>query len=272
MRAISSVVDVAVFLLLVSAAVGTLTLAHDGGGERVTVDDRANLLATSTADIEYGLGGADRRAHGTVAWLLGRAAVANAAIDGTELSTRHAGYERRVRNATRRMLGPANRTTVVVRWDPYRGAPVDGTLRVGARPPAGADVTVATVTVPSPAPSVGATEVRREGGGFDGVGTAAARATVRALLPESRAAIPTRTEAPATVVTATRFRTLAAATGTDVDGPLARGNVSLARHRLVAGLADRFERDMRERFASPDEAARAIRVGTVRLTLRRWEA
>jgi hypothetical protein len=272
MRAISSVVDVAVFLLLVSAAAATLTLVPDGEPEPVVVDEQADLLASSTADVEYTLEGADREAHGTVAGLLARAVVANASIDGRELSGGHGRFVDEVVAATRRTLGPVNRTQLLVSWVPYRGDPVRGTVRVGADPPGGRDVTVATLSVPAPTPprqERAAARVREAG--FSGVASVAARATVGVLLPESRATLHSARHSPAATVASRRFRALASATDATVEGPLSRGNVSAANARIVDGLATRFEADMRERFDTPEAAADAVRVGTVRLTLRRWE-
>ena len=66
MRAISTVLDVALFVLLVSAAVGTLTLAGPPTKADSSVDETADVLATSTLSVEYELRGQTRHAHGTV--------------------------------------------------------------------------------------------------------------------------------------------------------------------------------------------------------------
>jgi len=269
-RGISTVLDVTLFLLCLSTAVVTLALAPAGGDEAVTVDDRAAVLATTTADIEYSLGAETRRAHGTVAVLLARGAVANATVDGRPLSESDEDFVRRVRETARERLGPANRTQVLARWYPYRGAPVSGTVTVGTRPPPAVDVTVATVTVPAPAPAVRDRATSVADGGFDAVAGLAGRATTRALLPAGPAALPVGGRPPATVATTARVRGLAAATGRSVSRALSRRNVSRVRAVLSQGLADRFAADMRERFGSPEAAARAIRAGTVEITLRRW--
>ncbi len=272
MRAISTVVDVTIFLLFVSAAVAVLTVAPGPDREPVAVDDRAALLASTTADVEYTLRASNRSAHGTVASLLARGAVANATIDGRPLSAGEDDYLDEVSNATHRTLGPANRTQVLVRWEPYRDAPVRGTVRVGADPPPGRDVTVATISVPAPvAAGVDSGDIRSTDG-FHGVASVAARATAAALLPSGHAELPSGRESPASVVGAARLGTLADATGVSVDQPLARGNVSAARERVVAGLTARYERDMRKQFDTPRAAADAVSAGTVRITVRRWES
>lgn len=277
MRAISTVVDVTVFLLFVSAAVATLTVAPDPTAdpdpEPDVADDQAALLAATTADVEYTLRASDRTAHGTVASLLARAAVANATIDGRPLSAGQQDYLDGVSEVTRQTLGPTNRTQVLVRWEPYRGAPVRGTVCVGTRPPSGRDVTVATISVPAPVDSgVGQHESGPTNDGFHGVASVVARATADALLPAGHATLPSGRVSPASAVGFARLRTLADATGVSVARPLAQGNVSAARERVVVGLTERYERDMRERFETPGEAADAISAGRVRITLRRWES
>ena len=273
MRGISTAVDVTVFLLLVSASVATLALVPDPEPRDVTVDDRANVLGSVTADLEYRLRGSDRRSHGTVASLLARGAVANATIDGRSLAPERDTYLEQARSVASRVLGPANRTRAVVRWTPYRGSPVRGAVQIGPAPPPRRDVSVATLTVPVPNPSTGgSTEARPPPDSFRDTASIAARKTVDALLPESRATLPSNHASPARLVASSRLRTLADATNVSVAGPLSRGNVSLARRRILEGLADRFESDMRARFETPEEAAARLRVETARITLRRWES
>ncbi|ESS07596.1 MAG: hypothetical protein A07HB70_00137, partial [uncultured archaeon A07HB70] len=61
----------------------------------------------------------------------------------------------------------------------------------------------------------------------------------------------------------------AALTGADV-GEVDHTRVDAANRRLAAALAARFERDMAARFESPGAAAAAVRVGEVRIVVRRW--
>jgi hypothetical protein len=272
MRGISTAVDVTVFLLLVSASVTTLALVPDPEPRAVTVDDRANVLGSVTADIEYQIRGSDRRSHGTVASLLARGAVANATIDGRPLAFEHDAFLERIRKVASRALGPDNRTQVVVRWTPYRGSPVGGAVRIGPAPPPRRDVTVATLTVPVPSPSTGGrAQTRSNTDSFRDSASVAARGTVDALLPGGRATLPSNPVSPARVVASSRFRTLADATNVSVAGALSRDNVSLARRRVIGELTDRFAADMRARFEAPEEAAATLRVDTARITLRRWE-
>jgi hypothetical protein len=271
MRGISTVLDVAICLLLISAAVGTLALAPAGGADAVTVDEQANRLAATTADLEYTYGGSDRRAHGTVASLLARAALANVTVDDQPVTAGPTTFGEQLRSITRARVDAINRTQVVVCWEPYRGAPLRGTYRLGPSPPPHVDVSVGTVLVPTPAPAVRAAAQSRTGSGYREVATVVARATVETLLPESRLVRSAAPGTPQSERTMARMQTLAAETGASAEESLSADDITRTRTRLVDRLTGQFARDMRERFASPSAAAAAIRTGTVRVVVRRWE-
>lgn len=85
MRAISTVLDASLCLLLVSASALTLAATPPGAGDAGTAatdpdtaDETAELLATSTALVTYDAGFRNRTAHDTLAGLLASAAVADA--------------------------------------------------------------------------------------------------------------------------------------------------------------------------------------------------
>lgn len=271
MRGISTVLDVAVFLLLVAAAVGTLTAVQPPADTDTSADETAEVLASSTLSVEYDIGGETRRAHGTAGTLLARAAVANATLDGEELSSADADFRETVRRETRARLAAPNRTQVLVEWVPYRGGPMGGRVTVGPDPPGGVDVHAATVTVPAPVPASKAVARNRSDGGYEPVARAVAAAVADGLLPATRVDASIYRESPAAVTTSSRYRTIAAETDVPVRDPLARGAVGEAHQRAVDGLADLFASDMRRRFDSPGAAAEAVRTGTVRITVRRWE-
>lgn len=270
MRAISTVLDVAVFLLLLSASVWTVAMIPDFQTEHVTVDDTATVLGTTTAQIEHDVRGSERQAHGTLAVLLGRAAVANSSLDGESLAPSRGDFGGHVCSTTRARIAEPNRTHVSVNWEPYHGAPLRGTVSVGPAPPPAADVTVATLAVPSPA------ETRQEDAlgvaddGYRAVASVVASAVAETLLPDSRMEASASRQSPTAVVSSTRFRAFSAGLDVSVDSLLAEGGVSTARNRVSQALADRFAADMRERFATPGRAARAVRVRTIEVVIRRW--
>lgn len=84
-RAISSVLDVTVFLLLVSAAVGLFVYEMDRTSPtEQDASEIATVLTTTTETITYDPGGAteERSDHGSLAQLLATAAVLNTTVDG----------------------------------------------------------------------------------------------------------------------------------------------------------------------------------------------
>ncbi len=272
MRAVSTVLDVAVFLLLVSAAIGTVVLADPPEQTDSRAEETAEVVASSTLSIEYGLGGQTRRAHGTIGELLARAAVANATFGGESLSSMEGDFLKEVETETSTRLVAPNRTQIVARWLPYRGGPLQGRTVVGPEPPDGIDVHSATVTVSVPVPASHERAVNVTGDGYDAVARPVAVAVADGLLPDNRVDASVFRESPATSATIHRYEAIAEATGTGVSGLLDSGSVGTAHTHIVAGLARTFAADMRDRFDTPTAAAEAVQTGTVRITVRRWGA
>ncbi len=289
-RAISTVVDVSLCLLLVSAAIGTLALPqavpgtpHDGPDPSATVE----ALATGTVSVAYeletghleapvdhasGAGEAERVAHGSYAELLAEAAVENATLHGRALSGASDGFERRVataiRNATRATGG---RTRVTATWAPYPGAPTRGVASAGPRPPREASVAAATLTVPSRfrATRERARRMARRDG-YPGVARALARATIAGWFPPQDARLALRGDHPVDALLTRRYRRTATGLGTSVADPVRAVEPRRANARLTTTLARRYETDLRKRFDSPAAAARAVRIGEVRVVVATW--
>ncbi|WP_328765105.1 DUF7284 family protein [Haloarcula rubra] len=286
-RATSTVVDVTVFLLLIGAAATAVVgaVAVDTPETANPAADTAELLATSTASVEYALdppgrppewtanatASHQRTAHGTVAELLGEAAMSGVTVHGKRLSTAGIGFERAVEATTReRLAGSGRQTSVRVRWEPYPGAPVRATARVGERPPPSADVRTATLGVASPMPNAtsGARRGAREAG-YRGVAIVVASAVVDGLFPPSQTRLALRGDYPGERLMATRYRRMGRLTDA---GRLPLGSRSVAdlNARLTVHLADGLAADMRGRFDSPVAAARAVQTERVHITVRTW--
>lgn len=286
-RATSTVVDVTLFLLFVGAAAAAVV--HGATVEPPATSnparEGAELLATSTASVDYALDPAGRppnwttnatashrrTAHGTVAELLGEAAMSRVRIDGQRLSRAGHRFESAVANRTRERLRDWNHhSSVRASWMPYRGAPVNATMRVGERPAPSADVRTATLTVPSPADSVRAEAGRAaDRKGYDGVARVVARAVVEGLFPPEAARLSLESEYPSKRLTKTRYLRAGGVLGA---GELAVRSAETERlnDALTAALAGAFERDMRERFDSPADAASTVDTGTITVTVRTW--
>ena len=272
MRAISTVLDVALFVLLVSAAVGTLTLAGPPTKADSSVDETADVLATSTLSVEYELRGQTRHAHGTVGTMLAKAAVADATVRGRSLSGVNETFTETVRAETRGLLRAPNRTQIVTRWSPYRDALLRGTLTIGPQPPDGVDVHSATLTVSVPVPASHERATTGAADGYEAVARPVATAVTDGLFPDNRVDASVFRESPTSIATSTRFRRIDHELDADVTAPLAGGSVGVAHDRVTTGLTDAFARELQARFDTPDAAAETVQTGTVHITVRRWEA
>ncbi|MEF8813059.1 MAG: hypothetical protein V5A55_04495 [Halovenus sp.] len=278
MRAISTVLDVTVCLLLLSAAVFVLALPVTEPSPERGADETAAVLSTTTVDLVYPLsaerfrgetgfeiGGEaarERQRHGTLAGLAGRAALASVVVDGEQVAPESAAFREEVA-AELAAVTPA-RTFVTVHWEPYQEAAVSGRVEAGSEPPAGADVQAATRRVPLPALAV-----EPDGATFQEVATAVARSLVTALVPETAGARP-MDDPPLVASTIHRYEALAG----DLDARAAYlgGDVQLLVRAATTGLADSVAADLRERFESPSVAAAAVTAGYAWLTVERWES
>ncbi|WP_267642522.1 DUF7284 family protein [Haloarchaeobius amylolyticus] len=292
-RGVSTVLDVSLCLLLVSASVLVLTTAQaPTAPDPTSADHAAELLGSTTATVEYSLapgatradqsvvpfpdteGAAfDRQAHGSLADLLARAAVANATVDGRPISQAGDGFEGAVENATRRRLaGLDHEWQVVATWRPTGHgpgpgpAPVWGRVTVGTSPPRTADVHAASLRV-AVEPGI---EASTAAGDWDRVGYRTAATTVRTLFPPDRSHLALLGEYPTDRLTAYRYRRAAGLLGTDLDGTLEEADTHRANQRLAAALAPRVEQALRSRYDSPAAAGSAASPGTVVVTVRTW--
>lgn len=271
-RGISTVVDVVLFLLLVSTAIVTVTLPSAAPGAP-DADESMQLLATTTASVEYELGSgsgtptgeptARRSTHGTLAALAARAAVADATVAGRPLSPTSESFVRAVRAQIRERIGP--RTQVHARWRPYESSPIHGTVIIGPEPSPAADVTARVLRVPvggaarpTEPPPVG-TRVSR---------TVAERLTAQ-LLPATSAEVP-RVDGPVRRDLRRRYRLLAGDRAETVTGLFEAGNISAATALTQGALGERIRTDLRREFDSPAVAARAVETTAVTVTVRRW--
>lgn len=280
----STVLDGLLCLLLVSAAVVTVTTAtpQEPTGEGDAADV-ASTLATTTATVNYTLtprfgttsveapraGDAfDRTAHGTLAELLARAAVARITIGDERLW--HARDEF-VRAVVRAVGGAvrANHTRITVVWQPYPDSSIGGRLVVGSRPPPDRPVHAATIEVPSgfPTRDRAIRRAARNGGG-DGVADATADSIVSGLFPPTRTRIAASGASPSAALVRHRYYRASARVGMTPPEGLGDGGAEAANDRLEAALSERIARDLRTTNAPV--AADAIRPDRVRIVVRTW--
>lgn len=285
----STVLDAALCLLLVSAGVAAFATvdAAEPPGRHAAADADAETLSTATATVNYTLAPGARRAtgtgvsfpdtngpefertvHGPLAGLLADAALGRVTVGGERLTHARADLVSGVRSAVAAAVGGAE-TQVVADWRPYPGAPVGGRVTVGADPPPDADVNAARVAVGR---GEGIERARAERAAERGYGPLArllADRTVTTLFPPGAMRFALGADYPVSALVRHRYRRAADLTGVEL-GRLDRGRVTRANARIERALAERFERDLRGGYDSPVAAARAVRVGEVRVVVRRW--
>ncbi|RQH01289.1 DUF7284 family protein [Natrarchaeobius oligotrophus] len=193
-RGISTVVDVSLCLLLITASIAVITvfLAADLDRHDPTIaDETAQTLATSTTTVEYSIQSVERRDdtgvfddatydadrydrvhHGPLAQLLGAAAISDAGIDGDPFSEVGVEFREAVdANVRSELIGAHDHIHVIARWEPYESASIRGETAAGDRPPADADVSTVTFTVASGFPETPDDELEGtydvENGSFD---------------------------------------------------------------------------------------------------------
>ena len=288
-RGISTVLDVATCLLLITAAVGVLLAAPttDPTDDRRSAPAVADALTTSTAHVEYDAGPADREsapsypsadgayersAHGTLAELLVAAAIADGRIDGTRVVPGHE-FGSRVETATGARIGDAvdDDARVDARWEPYPDAPVGGAAVVGTEPPPDADVETATATVSPPARCrTHLTERIARHHGYGGLARHLSTCAVRAWFPPEATGDALRGQPPAPALVEHRYRRAGEALEVDVADPVATRDVETANDRLITALARVLAADLRQRYETPESAADATTVDEVVITVRTW--
>lgn len=282
-RAVSTVVDVALCLLLLSAAVGILLGASPPDE---SVDDRphetATIVGTTTGEVEYESETGERIVRrGTLAELLAAAAVANTTIDGDG----PLGNERFVAavsefveheldaNAVGTDRYRDTRFQVRAVWLPRENCGVRGTVTAGAEPPDDVDVHVATFDIP-----VGTSEAsvdRRPDGSGTGHNNnrtsprerpdsaALANATVDLWFPRaSKRPLAANRSAPMVQARYERTQSLLVDRSRRVD-PVE--NTTVAERRIGNALADRYDRAEND-GETPDPG-----VGAVELVIRVWK-
>ncbi|GAB7018724.1 DUF7284 family protein [Halostagnicola bangensis] len=193
-RGVSTVVDITLALLLISASVLLIGFHLDSSDEPVP-DDRADQvlqsLSATTSSVLYDiteengagvstlesenfeppgdLDSAERESvyevttYGSSIGLLADAALANLRIDGSQRFTYGDAYEDAVDHSIRGThVGGEHHFYAVATWAPYDGSSLNGTATAGRQPPSTGDVSSASTTVTSGVPELGPEELARE--------------------------------------------------------------------------------------------------------------
>lgn len=258
-RGVSTVLDVAVCLVLVGAAVATLATAPaaDEASRQPDADGTAARLATVTAPVSAADHGT---VHDTLAGHIATASVANATASSGPLH--ETSYPASVRDATANATD--DRTFVTATWSPYPGSPLGGEATAGREPPTHAETAATVIEVDSGVAPPEAT------GTIDALAAELAAAYVRWLFPPERTDARLRDGRTADR-TADRYRTAASALDATVEEHVAESAVARANEELAEALAERLEDDIRRRYGTASAAADDVTIDTVEIVVRRWE-
>lgn len=185
-RGISTVMDVSLALLVISATVLLIGLYLYGDDRSIDAergDQAIQTLSGSTVTITYNVSTPNESGHaatdsenydlpenldpaetgelyeittyGSAMDLLGEAALTSLTIDGTDLFAYSDDVERSVEGATQsRLVGSEGSIYAVGTWEPYRGAAINATASAGTPPPSTTDVSSASDTVSGNVPAV----------------------------------------------------------------------------------------------------------------------
>ncbi|NHN40930.1 hypothetical protein G9C85_04675 [Halorubellus sp. JP-L1] len=170
-RAVSTVVDVALALLLVTASIATMVVflgEDDQPTETRNPDELAQTLSATTITAEYSLESLEnsdqfedeeyyeysRRNHGTAVELVADATVRSVTFDTpgdrTPLNEGSEPYVEAVEaGVNERVTGTNENAHVVALWRPYNRSDIQGRIEAGPTPPGDADVSTTTIRVDS---------------------------------------------------------------------------------------------------------------------------
>lgn len=296
-RAVNTVADVSLAIVLVTAAIALVAAAPEdapASHDQAEADQTAEVLSTATLSVPYALDpvvaatapdrGYDetelrRASHGTVATLVADAAVASlTGPDGQRLSPMGEVYEDAIDTRFEaRLVGSNFETNVTAIWEPYDGTTLRGTATVGEPVPPTAEYSSVRLTVPSGFESVGSDAANESG--FESVATRVADTLLEGYQPPLSTKRALESSGLERELAVFRYRQLARLIdGTapddrrlrrDID-PDAASPTQLNRY-LSIHLADQIEANLRATYDSAEAAADAVSTGTVTVIVRTWE-
>lgn len=285
-RGISTVLDVALALVLVTTSIGVIGIylhEEQTAYEPDVAGQTAESLTGSTVSITISRSSARntdafpseefsenfddpitdsdlrRVSHGSASGQLADAALASVEINGNVVTNVGESVEAGVAGPMLANLAGASRDAfVVATWEPYDGARISGAGTVGGPPPVDRDLSSATITVPSGLPELSDEEVAKafRSDGRSGVATLVATAIVDGYLPPEDAQRALEGQGVERAMTVYRYERFAAGIGPSVDfvdsvdeeSDISRlgADAESANEQLIAGLAAVIESDLEE--------------------------
>lgn len=323
-RAVSTVLDVGLALIFLSVAIavvaGVATVETEEDHEPLSAPQTAEVVTTTTFSVTHSVEPAletvtpdhgyaeeelTRVTHGTVVSHLADVAVMDAMFGETPVGEPTVSYRQRLDDKLQaRLVESSFQTNVTAVWKPFEESAMRGTVAVGQSPPPDADVSTATVFVPSgfDTPTVGSRPQTVESSAETmGLGTRTEKshdAPDEPFLPIATALAETLVEGQVPTLetqrtlersgvdrdlTEARYRALARLAGLDTEGPAFESALephTADAERLNEMLVDAFlepqGQDVRaaleETFDEPSKATAALQPEVVTITIRTWDA
>ncbi len=308
-RAVSTVLDIALALLLITASVLVIGLYLNGDDDLEVdrADHTAETLSGSTVSVVYdvenvtnsshydepeGIESYERTMYGPAVGTIAEAAVVNAEFDGKQLILYADSFSESVAaHVESRLVGANHQVYVTATWQPYDEASIHGNTTVGNQPPVTDDISAVTMSADSGMPTVD-DEALADTYATEGADEAAeliAESIVEGYFPTERSQLALERQNLDRAIKSTHYLRMADIVGADLDrneAPLARSEARAddANEELVDGLADLIADDLESGQTGDDldeigddedelEAyfEAAVSPGTVELTVYTWD-
>lgn len=306
-RSVSTVVDVALAMLLISAAVGVMVVFLNDQGTPPNdqrVDRTAETLASTTVTVEYSIESVEseplfngsypdsvfeRQRYGSTLGLLVDAAVANVRVDDRPLTAESEGFGSAVQGNVRSVITPIEGSVhVTAQWRPYPGANIVGMRKAGPEVPGDATVRVAALNVSSGFRPINDTLLSDtyNATGLSGVADLIANRTVRGYFPPAQMNKSLEQDGVERSLAVYRYQRLEDIVQdetsydpdlkpNDTSNPLSRigANASKANYRLAKGLSRIVESDLNTRYGGTltgPELADKVNLGRATVVVHLW--
>ena len=310
-RAISTVADVSIAILLVVASIAVLAPSLDtpeGDSQPTAAAQTADTLGASTLTLSYQLdaalesadsdlvGDTDRyseasltgTSHAPVLGHLARATLFSLTPGGCRVETPEllpvlgTEFQRTLDERLQAELVDSSfETSVTAIWRPFEGSSFHGSVTVGQQPPPGVDTSLVTMSVPAEFPSIRTEAVAavERGGGYDTVASIAAGGVVEGLFPLPATQRRLEGDGVERELAVLKYLRLTGFVDTDTqDGPSVTDSLSRAaadaralNDYLRDRLARQFETTLEATFETADSAANAVSTGEISVSVITWE-
>lgn len=303
-RAVSTVADAALAIVLIVAAMGVLVAfveSDDREHDPIKSEHTAQTVTASTMNTTYNVSDAvdhldenysyyspyegdqlERVSHGAVGTQVADVAVANIALAGQQVSREAEDYEAVLDEQLQAALVDSQfDTQISAYWTPLDGVGIEGVAEIGQTPPHDADVSTTTVTVASgfPDASESALAATNNDTDYRSVAEAVADATVEGYLPElesQRALESSGLDYLLTTYRYNRFANVLVGHTDDLEQYLTpfEANASAANEYLSAQLTDELTEQLEslhgDVYDSSDDAGESVSISEVTITVRTW--